>query len=60
MKLPKSFIRNKLFEIGRTVITKPRKKFIEFYHRRLSWWLNIYGVRFKHYGYYIMLKKICF
>ena len=60
MKFPKSFIKNKIFEIGRTVINKPRKKVVELYHKRLTWRLNIYVVRFRHYGYYIMFKKICF
>jgi hypothetical protein len=60
MNLPKSFIKNRLFEIGRTVITSPRKKTIEFYHKKLTWWIDIYGIRFKHNGYYVMLKKICF
>jgi hypothetical protein len=60
MNLPKSFIKNRLFEIGRTVVTHPRKKKIEFYHKTLAWWIEIYGVRFKHKCYYIMFKKICF
>lgn len=60
MNLPKTFIKNCLFEIGKTVIVNPRKKTIEFYHKKLSWWMNIYGVRFKHHGLYIILKKICF
>lgn len=60
MNLPKSFIKNRLFEIGRTCITPPRKKLIEFYHKKISWWIEVYGVRFKHNGYYVMLKKICF
>lgn len=60
MKLPKSFIRNRIFEIGITAINKPRKKLIEFYHKRLAWWLDIYGVKFKHYSCYLILKKVCF
>jgi hypothetical protein len=60
MNFPKSFIKNRLFEVGRTVITRPRKKIIEFYHKKLTWWIDIYGVRFKHIGYYIILKKNCF
>lgn len=60
MRVPKSFIKNKLFEIGRTVIVKPRRGFINFYHKKLTWWINIYGFRLHHVGYYIMVKKICF
>ena len=60
MNFPKSFFRNRLFEIGKTVIVGHRKKLIEFYHKKLTWWIQIYGVRFKHIGYYIMLKKNCF
>ena len=61
MNLPKSFIRTPLFEIGRTIIHRPNNKHsrIEFYHKKMSWWINIYGVRFKHIGFYIMLKKTC-
>lgn len=61
MNLPKSFIRTKLFEIGRTIIHRPTNKLltIEFYHKKISWWINIYGVRFKHIGFYIMFKKTC-
>lgn len=59
MNLPKSFIRTRLFEIGRTIIHRPTEKVFEFYHRKISWWINIYGVRFKNIGYYLMLKKIC-
>jgi hypothetical protein len=29
------------------------------YHKRLAWWMNIYGIRFKHNGLYIIFKKIC-
>jgi hypothetical protein len=60
MHVPKSFIKTRMFEIGRTVIHGQRKKVIELYHKKISWWLNIYGVRFKHYGYYIIFKKMCF
>lgn len=60
MRIPKTFIRNRIFEIGKTCIPKPRENGIEFYHKKISWWINIYGVRFKRVGYYIMLKKICF
>ena len=60
MNLPKAFISNCFFELGRTVITRAMKKRIEIYHKRLTWWLDIYGVRFKHHGYYIMIKKNCF
>ena len=61
MNLPKSFIRTKFFEIGRTIIHRPNDKYlrVEFYHRKISWWIYIYGVRFKHVGYYIMFKKTC-
>ena len=59
MTTPKSFFKNKLFEIGRTIVYKPRKKKIEFYHKKISWWLRIYGIRFKHVAYYIMVKKTC-
>ena len=61
MKLPKSFIKTRFFEIGRTIIRRPTNKLvnIEFYHRKISWWINIYGVRFKHVGFYIMFKKTC-
>lgn len=60
MNLPKSFIKNRLFEVGRTVITRPRKKIIEFYHKKIAWWIDIYGIRLKYSGYYLILKKICF
>jgi hypothetical protein len=60
MRIPKSYIKNNIFEIGKTVIVKPRKKAMEFYHKRISWWITIYGVRFRRVGYYVMLKKICF
>lgn len=60
MRTPKTFIRNKLFEVGKTVIVKPRKGFINFYHKKLTEWIDIYGFRLCHVGYYIMLKKICF
>lgn len=63
MRPPKAFIKNRLFEIGRTVIQgklKPQRKKIEFYCKKISWWITVYGVRFKHVGYYIMLKKNCF
>ena len=62
MNFPKSYIKNRLFEIGKTVIVRKdkRKKMVEFYHKKLTWWIDIYGVRFKHIGYYIMLKKNCF
>ena len=62
MNIPKSFIKTNLFEIGRTIIIRPSNKLvnIEFYHRKISWWINIYGVRFKNVGYYVMLKKSCF
>jgi len=60
MNFPKSYIRNRLFEIGKTVFVRKRKKLIEFYHKKLTWWIDIYGVRFKHIGYYIMFKKNCF
>jgi hypothetical protein len=59
MNTPRSFIRNRFFEVCTTVFVKPRKKIIEFYHKRLSWWINIYGVRFKHIGLYVILKKVC-
>ena len=61
MDLPKSFIKTRFFEIGRTIIHKPIGKPLafEFYHKKISWWINIYGVRFKHVGFYIMLKKVC-
>ena len=59
MNIPKSFIKTRLFEAGRTIIRKPTSKLMEFYHRKISWWINIYGVRIKHIGYYIMLKKVC-
>jgi len=60
MNLPKSYIKNRLFEIGRTVITHPKKKSFEFYKKKISWWIDIYGVRFGNVGYYIMFKKNCF
>lgn len=60
MRTPKSFIRTRLFEICRTIFIKPRKGVIEFYHKRLAWWMDIYGVRFKHTGFYIIFKRICF
>jgi hypothetical protein len=60
MRVPKSFIRNRLFEIGRTIVSKPRKKTMEFCHKRLAWWINVYEIRFKHIGYYLIVKKICF
>ena len=60
MKIPKAFVRNRLFEFGRTSISKPRENGMEFYRKKISWWITIYGVRFKRVGYYIMLKKICF
>ena len=61
MNIPKSFIKTRLFEIGRTIIHKPtnEKLKFDFYHRKISWWINIYGIRFKHIGYYIMFKKAC-
>ena len=59
MTIPKSFIKNSFIEIGRTIIRKHNNKRIEFYHKKLSWWLSVYGVRFKHVGYYIMIKKNC-
>lgn len=59
MRVPKSFIRNRLFEVCTTVFVKPRKKAVEIYHKRLAWWMNIYGIRFKHTGLYLILKKIC-
>ena len=61
MNLPKSFIRTPLFEIGRTIIHRPISKFanVEFYHKKISWWINIYGIRFKHIGFYVMFKKAC-
>ena len=58
MRVPKSFIRNRLFEVCTTIFVKPRKKAIELY-KRLAWWMDIYGVRFKHNGLYIIFKKIC-
>ena len=60
MRLPKTFLKTKLFELGRTVLVKPKKKFLDFYYRKINWWITIYGVRFRHHGYYIMLKKVCF
>ena len=62
MIFPKSFIRTRLFEIGRTIIRKPKNKLltIEFYHKKISSWIHIYGIRFKHVSYYLMLKKNCF
>lgn len=61
MNLPKSFIKTRFFEIGRTIIHRPIGKSLafEFYHKKISRWINIYGVRFKHVGFYIMLKKVC-
>ena len=61
MKFPKSFIKTRFFEIGRTIIHRPDNKLvnIEFYHRKISQWIDIYGVRFKHVGFYIMFKKTC-
>jgi hypothetical protein len=59
MNIPKSFIKTRFIEIGRTIIHKPTSKSFEFYKRKISWWIYIYGVRFKHVGYYIMLKKTC-
>jgi hypothetical protein len=59
MNLPKYFIKNRLFEVGITFIRKPRKKLVEFYHRKLAWWINVYGIRFKHFAFYTILKKTC-
>jgi len=59
MRAPKAFIRNRLFEVCTTVFVKPRKKVIELYHKKLAWWMDIYGIRFKHSGLYIIFKKIC-
>ena len=60
MNLPKSFIRNRLFEFCGTFVSRPRKKNMEFYHKKLAWWMDVYGVRFKYRGFYFILKKICF
>lgn len=43
-----------------TIFVKPRNKVIEFYHKKLAWWMDVYGVRFKHHGLYVIFKKICF
>ena len=59
MNVPKSFIRNRCFEVCATIFVKPRKKMLEFYHKKLAWWLNIYGVRLRHNGLYIIFKKTC-
>ena len=60
MNLPKSIIRNRVFEIGVAIVRKPKEKLVEFFHKKLDWWLNIYGVRIKQYSCYLMWKKICF
>ena len=60
MNLPRAIIRNKLFEICTTVFVKPRKKTMEVYHKKLAWWMNIYGLRFKRVGFYVIFKKVCF
>ena len=59
MNLPKYFIANSLFEVGGTFIKKPRKKLIELYHKKLAWWINVYGIRFRHLAFYVILKKNC-
>ena len=48
MNIPKSFIKNRFFEVYSTIFAKPRKKTVEFYHKKLSWWMNVYGVRFRN------------
>lgn len=60
MNLPKYFARNRVFEVGITFIKKSRKKSVEFYHKKLAWWVNVYGVRFKHFAVYAILKRVCF
>ena len=60
MRVPRPFIKNRFFEVCTTIFTKPRKKAVEIYHKKLAWWMNIYGVRFRHNGLYIIFKKICF
>ena len=60
MNIPKSFIKNRFFEVYSTIFTKPRKKTVEFYHKKLSWWMDVYGVRFRNSGIYVVFKKICF
>ena len=59
MNLPEFLYRNRLYEIDKTVITRPRKKMVDFYHRKLTWWLNVYGIRFKYTAVCIILKKTC-
>jgi len=60
MNSPKAFINTRFFEICSTIFVKPRKRIIEFYHKKLAWWMDVYGVRFKHHGLYVIFKKICF
>lgn len=60
MNLPEPCIKNCLFELGKVVVRRQRKRPISFYCKKLTWWISIYGVRFKHTGYYIILKRICF
>lgn len=60
MNLPKAFLRNRMFEIGVTFIKKPRKKRFEKYHKKIAWWMDVHGIRFKHFAIYIILKKTCF
>lgn len=63
MKIPRAFLKNRLFEIGRTVISGKmgiNRKRVEFYRKTISWWITVYGVRFGKVGYYVMLKRLCF
>ena len=60
MNSPRAFVKTRLFEVCMTIFVKPREKVIEFYHRKLAWWMDVYGVRFKHHGLYVIFKKICF
>ena len=59
MNLPKSFIKTPIIEIGRFFIKRKNKGKI-FFHKKMNWFVEVFGIRFKKVGYYLMYKKTCF
>lgn len=55
------FIFNNLIEIGSGISRYENKKhsaFPQFYHNRICDWMNIYGIRFRHKYFYIIIKNL--